>query len=273
MLFEFSVLMSIYHRDDPVFLKQALDSLVYQSLPANEIIVVFDGDIGPSLESIVSSYSQVLPIKALKLAENVGLGNALNLGLNEVSHDWVFRMDSDDICRVDRFEIQSELIKNNPDVDVTGGWIDEFESEVGDQKRIRKVPLSNLDIYSSIGKFSPFNHVTVAFKKNAVLEVGGYKGGKNFPEDYYLWLRMAASHSKFLNTNKVLVDVRTGSGMISRRGGLDYYKNEMKIARYAQSIGVISKSRLLLIGVLKFILRLSPVFIRQLIYSLHRKLS
>ncbi|EKI0759078.1 glycosyltransferase [Vibrio cholerae] len=273
MLFEFSVLMSIYHRDDPHFLKQAFDSLVDQSIPANEIVVVFDGNIGPLLESIVSSYGRILPIKVLKIEENVGLGEALNLGLNEVSHNWVFRMDSDDICRADRFETQLELIKNNPDLDVTGGWINEFENEVGDKRIIRKVPLSNLDIYSSIGKFSPFNHVTVAFKKNAVLDVGGYKGGKNFPEDYYLWLRMAANNSRFLNTNKILVDVRTGSGMISRRGGLDYYKNEMKIAKYAQSIGFISKDRFFFIAILKFILRLSPVLIRQLIYNLYRRLS
>ncbi|WP_221051418.1 hypothetical protein [Shewanella algae] len=93
----------------------------------------------------------------------------------------------------------------------------------------RKVPTSNEDIYSAIGLYSPFNHVTVAFKKDAVLRSGSYRGGKNFQEDLDLWIRMAGRDCKFLNLPMVLVDVRGGDGMLGRRGGGRYLYNELKI--------------------------------------------
>ena len=70
----------------------------------------------PELESIVTQYSAILPIKIVRLPENVGLGKALNEGMKHCSYDWVFRMDTDDICLPDRFEKQIEFIQKHPNV-------------------------------------------------------------------------------------------------------------------------------------------------------------
>ena len=107
---KFSVLMSIYHREQPEFLRQCLQSLCAQTLAADEVVLVYDGLLTPQLEAVAKGFQAALPLKIVRLAENVGLGRALNEGLAHCSHDWVFRMDGDDICLPERFAFQAALV-------------------------------------------------------------------------------------------------------------------------------------------------------------------
>ncbi|WP_226564822.1 glycosyltransferase [Shewanella chilikensis] len=269
--FYFSVLMSVYEKDDPVFLEQALDSLKFQTVLASEIVLVFDGPLPEILENVVTRYSSVLPIVILKLPVNVGLGYALNRGLELCKYDWVFRMDSDDICRNDRFEIQCNFIKDNPSVDLFGGGISEFVGS-GETIGCRVVPETNKSIRSAMAYYSPFNHVTVAFRKKSVSEVGGYEGGRNFQEDYYLWIKLAKTKAIFANIPQILVDVRCGDDMLSRRGGLDYFIKEIKVSLAGLKNGVIPLSSFCKNFVVKFMVRLSPLFVRRVLYKTGRRL-
>ena len=107
---DFSVLLSLYHKEKPQFLRECLESLKNQTLSATEIIMVFDGTISSELEEVVRQFITILPIKIIRLPQNVGLGKALNEGLKYCSYNWVFRMDTDDICLPERFSKQLAFI-------------------------------------------------------------------------------------------------------------------------------------------------------------------
>jgi len=261
--------MSIYKNDSPADLDIALDSLLQQSCQADEIVLVSDGPVGPGIQSVVSKYLNLLPINYVELSVNVGLGNALNEGMRHTTNDWIFRMDSDDICVNDRFKIQLEFIEKNKEVGLFGGYISEF-SQPGCFNQDRVVPLNNSDIRYQMRNYSPFNHVTVCFDKNKVLNVGGYEGGQNFQEDYFLWLKLAKTDIVFGNIPHVLVHVRTGDAMIGRRGGWEYYKNEIKVSYFGYKNGLFPFIYFIRNAIVKLFIRLAPPVIRKYIYSIVR---
>ena len=134
----FSVLMSLYAREQPEYLRQCLASLAAQTLPPNEIVLVYDGGLPESLETVVTSFSASLPLKIVRLPQNVGLGRALNAGLEACAHEWVCRMDTDDICHPERFERQLAFVASQPQIGVCGSQIDEFEHTPADAAHSRR---------------------------------------------------------------------------------------------------------------------------------------
>ena len=122
----FSVCTSIYKNDKPEFVRLALDSmLVHQSVTPSEIVLVQDGPVSEALSSLLleyeAKYNNILNI--IRLETNGGLGNALKLGVECAKFDIIARMDSDDICLPNRFQIQLEYLETYPDVDIVGGQI------------------------------------------------------------------------------------------------------------------------------------------------------
>ena len=117
---KFSVLMSLYYKEKAEYLTQCFASLAVQTVPASEIVLVFDGQIPQQLQDCVTEWQQKLPLKIVPLPQNVGLGKALNAGLAECSNEWVFRMDTDDLCVQDRFAKQIAYIEAHPEVSMVG---------------------------------------------------------------------------------------------------------------------------------------------------------
>ena len=126
--------------------------------------------------------------KYVQLEKNVGLGKALEIGINECSYDLIARMDSDDICHPERFEKQINFLKNNPDIKVLGSWIAEFETSPEKIESIRKVPANYEEIKEYAKTRCPLNHMTVVYWRDAVLDAGNYQT-LMWNEDYYLWAK------------------------------------------------------------------------------------
>lgn len=230
----FSALGSLYHAESPDFLDQALASLHEQTIKADEIVLVLDGPIGAALESVIKKWHNLLPIKLVKLSVNKGLGEALNKGLEACSHNWVARFDTDDINRINRFEVQlNSAVRTN--ADLLSASIEEFDKVPGDLGRFR-VAEAKQDICKALAKRNYVNHMAVMFKKDIVLKAGGYKH-LHFMEDYYLWLRMRSQNAKFEFMPEVLVDARVGNGMEARRSGVSYVKSEFKLAKIKYRLG------------------------------------
>jgi glycosyltransferase involved in cell wall biosynthesis len=263
--FKFSVLLPVFYKANPDHFKSALESLFNQSLPANEVVIVKDGPLTSELENVLSQYTHNLPLKVLALKKNMGLGEALHIGLLNCSYDFVARMDSDDICVRERFEKQVEAFLENPDLDIIGSYLREFVHEIGDLKVIRKVPLKHEDIQSYTFYRCPFNHPTVMFKKSAVLRVGSYKSMPFF-EDYYLWIRMAVANCCFENSEKVLLHYRIGNNMISRRHGLKYANDEYRFFKNCYKEGFINAYQFLRFC-FRFPVRLLPIKILGKFYD------
>ena len=265
---KFSVLMSLYIKENPAFLRECFDSLKVQTLPANEIVVLFDGAVTPELEAIVSEYEQILPIKAVKFAENRGLGKTLNDGLNYCSHEWVFRMDTDDICVPERFEKQVDFIQKNPDVIMLGGQIAEFGENINDIVAYRNVPTTQQEIVRFTRLRCPFNHMTVAYQKSKVIECGGYQG---LQEDYTLWIKMVATGLNVANLPDILVYARVGNGMVGRRRGWKQFQCEWEIYKLKNQAKIHNPITGLAIFLMRAVPRILPLSLLQAVYKFLRK--
>ena len=265
---KFSVLMSLYIKEKPQYLVECLESLMAQTLPANEIVIVLDGAITPELEQVLQNFQQKLPLVIVPLVQNQGLGKALNQGLLHCQYDWVFRMDTDDICVPERFAKQVAFIEQNPDTIIVGGQIAEFGQHIQDIVSYRNVPTTAEDIVKFTKVRCPFNHMTVAYQKNAVLECGSYQ---DLQEDYYLWIKLVALGKKVANLNDVLVYARVGNGMVGRRRGVAQAKAEWRLFKLKHQLGLQNVISGFITFVSRALPRLLPVSLLSRIYKLTRR--
>ena len=183
---KFTVLISVYHRENPLFFEEALNSVYNQTLQPDEVLIVKDGKLTEELDTVVDNFKSKYPsiTNTLQLEKNVGLGLALKEGVKNSKYDIIARMDSDDICVEDRFEKQIKYLEKNPQVSVLGSWIEEFDTNTGKTTSIRKVKLKHDGIVKNGKIKNPMNHVTVVFRKLDIVKAGGYKDFQIF-EDYY----------------------------------------------------------------------------------------
>ena len=264
---KFSVLMSVYHRELPENLSCSLDSLVGQTWHPPEVVLVVDGPVGAKLEEVFNKFLSRLNLVLVRLPENVGLAKALNVGLDWCSHEWVARMDSDDICEKNRFEIQFSFLKQHPEIDVLGALVEEFDPKGGYTPMVRRVPKNHRDIRSFAVVRNPISHPVVVFRKRVVVEVGGYP--EIYPEDYLLWLRLLERGCIFHNLQYTLVKMRVGTEFIGRRG-LHMLRGELRIIRWLYNNSWINSLKLIQLIVGRSILRLMPSQLKILAYRIFR---
>lgn len=205
-MFKLSVLMSLYNKEDPIFLEKCLASLQKQTRLANEVIIVFDGPVTCVLESVVEGYVKVLNIRIVRLTVNSGLAIALNRGLESCTGDLIARMDSDDYCYPERFRVQEDFLEINSNVGILGtaASIVDFQ---GHAKGVRLNPTNNSDIYQNLW-CNPIIHPSVMFRREIILSLNGYKEELRRRQDYDLWFRAAAENIIFHNLSQPLIYYR-----------------------------------------------------------------
>lgn len=238
---KFSVLMPVYAKEKPEYFSLALESIFNQSLVPNEVVVVQDGPLTLDLYTVISQFMDKFPsiMKIVNLEKNSGLGIALNHGIEACSYDWIARMDSDDFSVYDRFKKQVNYLAEHPEVDLLGSNIQEYDEDMTKVISVRKVPESHDEIIASIKKRSPFNHMTVFYRKTKVIERGSYEDCISF-EDYYLWCKLAIGGLKFHNLQENLVNMRTGNAIAKRRGGKKYLLNMLGFQKRIYKLGMLS---------------------------------
>lgn len=264
---EFSVLMSLYAKEKPEYYDACLLSVYTQTLPASEIVVVYDGPVTSELMAITNKWQSRLNIRIEALPSNVGLGPALNAGITKCTHEIILRMDTDDICRQDRFEKQILFMNDNPDVGLLGSWISEFDVDVKRCHAERRVPSTYDEIIKQARHRNPFNHMTVCFKKEVIINSGCYQNDYLY-EDYALWVRVIMSGCRVANIPESLVFARVGNGMELRRGGLEYALSEIKVQRGFWELGFITVWDLIVNFTLRIPVRLMPGNVRKFVYRL-----
>jgi len=273
---KFSVLMSLYIKEKPQYVEECFQSLLRQTVKADEWLVVEDGPLTPELYAVLDKYQQEYPglIKRLPFAENRGLGMALQSGVPECTYDLIARMDTDDICREDRFEKQLAEFEKDPDLDIIGSNIDEFEDTPDIIVANRTVPLTDAEIKKYQKKRDGFNHMTVMYKKKAVLDAGNYQSCP-LMEDTYLWVRMMKNGVKCKNIGEPLVFARIGKDMFNRRGGWAYFKKYKAAFKKVYETGYISWFDYASVIIIQFCVALVPQKLRGWIFKkmLHGKKS
>ncbi|MGX7164021.1 glycosyltransferase [Enterococcus massiliensis] len=184
----YSVLMSVYYKEKPEYLMESIESILNQSILTDDFIIVKDGPLTEELDSMLKSYSEKFPfISLVSLKENVGLGLALNAGLDICKNELVARMDSDDISLPNRCEHQLNMFNLKSKLTILGTQIAEFYTTPKDIISIRQVPTKFDEIITFSRRRSPFNHPTVMYKKSEIIKLGGYKDVRR-KEDLELFL-------------------------------------------------------------------------------------
>ena len=271
---DFSVLMSLYIKEKPEYVEECFQSLLRQTVQASEWVVVEDGPLSDGLYEVLDKYEKEYPglIKRVPRTVNQGLGMAIQAGVPECSNELIARMDTDDICREDRFEKQLAEFEKDPDLDIVGSCIDEFEDTPQDIVASRNVPLTDEEIKKYQKRRDGFNHMTVMYKKSAVLGAGNYQPCP-LMEDTYLWVRMMKNGVKCKNIGEPLVYARIGKDMFNRRGGWAYFKKYKAAFKMVYATGYISRFDYFSVISVQFIVALVPRKLRGWIFKkmLHGK--
>ena len=237
---EFSLLLCTYRNENPLHLKECLDSILSSTVHPNEMVIVKDGPLTLELDEVISVTTFPFETKTIQLPTNQTLGIARREGVNAAKHDWIALMDSDDYMAPNRFVIQLAEIMKNPNIDIIGGQIAEFNILRSQTHTLRKVPTCHTEIMAFAKKRNPFNAMTVMFKKNLAIKSGNFRHFPGF-EDYDLWTRMIANGALCQNSSEILVYARTGVGMYQRRRGFDYIKQEWRMQRQLRSLGITTR--------------------------------
>jgi len=241
----FSVSMCVYGGDNPEFFDAAVESVVRQSVPPAEIVLTVDGPIPQTIQAVIDKYRSTLKeisFQVIYLERNMGHGQARRTSFDHCTHQLIALMDADDLSLPERFQKQLDCFAANPGLDIVGGTIQEFVDVPEQVAGRRVVPLTDGEIKDYMKRRCPMNQMTVMFQKAAVAQAGGYLDWY-CDEDYYLWIRMALAGKKFANLPDVLVYVRVGQEMYSRRGGWRYFRSEAKLQRLMLQKGIIGPGR------------------------------
>lgn len=227
---KYSVLMSVYKKENPENFKTSIESMVNQSLIPDQIVIVKDGPITEELDKVINyyvlKYTELFTIVVLE--ENMGLGKALNVGIRECRNELVARMDTDDISLEKRCELQVDKFKEDEELDILGTNIDEFYDNPNEIVSSRIVPVTHNEIIKYSRRRCPFNHPTIMYKKSVVLKNGGYRDLRR-NQDFDLFVKMLNNGCIGSNINESMLLFRADKDNLKRRKTWENCKGNIMI--------------------------------------------
>lgn len=264
----YSILMSVYYKADPSFLEEAINSMLAQTVNTNDFVIVCDGPLTGELDEILDRFDRENPgiFNFVRLKENVGIGQAANIGLNVCRNELVAKMDGDDISVPERCELQLKCFWNNPDLALVGGYIEEFDTDPEQPFSIRSVPTAYSDILRYTKRRQAFNNMTVMYRRSAVQSVGGYRDFRR-SEDFDLYLRLLHSGHYAENLPVCLVKARVNNGALSRRASMDTLRGCARSRWYSVQIGYASVLDFLVCVLGEIVIMISPPKLQHYIYK------
>jgi len=261
-----SLLLPVWAGDRPEFLGAAFTSSVdAQTRRPDQVVIVRDGPVGAALAACLDRLAagSPVPVDVVVLERNLGLGPALDAGLEACRHDLVARMDADDVSLPHRFAVQLPVMASG--VDLLGSGLLEIGAGLHDVVGHRTPPTEPRDIAVRARFADPFNHPTVVYRRDLVRAVGGY-GDCALMEDYLLWAKMILAGARVANVAEPLVGYRVGAGAYARRGGLAQLRAELALQRRFLALGFTSHGQYVRNVALRGGYRLVPEALRRLAY-------
>lgn len=266
----YSVLMAVYIKEKPEFLKSSMESMFAQTVPPNDFVLVCDGPLNEELDMVIeqmqSEFGDILQV--IRLEKNVGLGNALNEGMKHCKNELIARMDSDDISYRDRCERELAVFNNYSEICIVSGTVLEFRESIHFIIGKRELPEFHKDICRFSHKRNPFNHPAIMFRKSAVEKAGGYSEKYPLFEDYYLWIRMFHNRCIGYNLKQPVLYMRFSTDGCFRRGGKKYLCDMLAFHRWLLSSGWTSWIEYITGALPHAVVCILPNEIRKKIYSL-----
>lgn len=264
----YSVLMSLYIKENPDFLRASIESMVKQTVVPSEIVIVKDGPLIEEQERVLREYQLKFPnlFKIVESETNIGLGLALNLGLRHCKNELVARMDTDDISLPERCEKQLRAFENDDDLVIVGTMVDEFYDDPKKIVSSRIVPTNHDAIYNFAKRRSPFNHPTVMYKRSKVLECGGYANLRR-NQDVDLFGRMLFGGYKARNLNESLLLFRSNRELSQRRRSWDNSISYIATINRMRKMGYSSFGDFLVVGIGQITMFICPLRMQNWLYK------
>lgn len=265
---KYSVLMSLYYKEKPEYLRQSLDSMINQTAKPDEIVMVYDGLLTNDLYKVMNEYIEQYPqlFTIVKNESNLGLGLSLNKGLLVCKNELVARMDTDDISKPNRCEKQLYRFKEKPYLTIVGSHIDEFVDVKENIISSRKVPVNFEDIYEFAKRRSAFNHPAVMYKKEDILKENGYSDLKR-NQDVELFGRMLFSGYQAENIDESLLWYRVNDDLAKRRKTWGNTLSYIKTIKKFWKMGYSNFFDFLIVMYSQLILYIMPVKVQHIVYK------
>ena len=268
---KFSVLMSLYKKENPKYLDTSLNSVFSQTIPPNQVVLILDGPVGDDLLEVVNKYKNLYSsLEVYPQPTNKGLSTALNVGMEKCRNEIVFRMDTDDVCYSNRFERVLREYDNNQGLDIVGSFATMIDEE-GNEIKGMTAPVTQEEIYKNVWT-CPFIHPTVSFKKTALLRAGSYNPNSGpRQDDYELWFRCVENGLKCKNIEEPLLYYRFFKDSVAR--------NTVKVGWWRAKVGLKGSWRckcspIAYIGVCYPLFRACmPSFVREFMYKMSDKIN
>lgn len=180
-----SVLMTIYNAEP--YLKEAIDSIIFQTFENWELIAIEHGSTDNSL-ALLSSYDDPR-IHVFVYPENIGRTNALCKAFGQAQSEYIAILDADDISHPDRLAKQVKYLNENPEVGLVGSWAERIDKDSNIIANFNP-PIEKTQLYNSLGWTNPFVHSSIMYRKYLAQKVGGYPKNYIYAQDYALTLNL-----------------------------------------------------------------------------------
>ena len=225
----YSVLTTVYAKEEPEFLRESIDSILAQTVLTNDYVIVKDGPLTDELDKVLNEYaSQYSFIHLVALPENVGLGQALNAGIKECKNELIARLDSDDISLPERCELQLKEFELHPEYAIIGSDMYEFDHDPSVITAYKSMPHSPEELYRYGKRRNAFNHSTVMYRKSVLSKYGFYSSRRR-SQDVELFSKVLHDNYKCSNIAEALVKFRCGDTRVARKKSWRNVKSDIGI--------------------------------------------
>jgi len=199
---QITVLMPAYNAG--AYIKTAIESVLAQTYADFELLIINDGSEDNTL-ALIKSFTDT----RIRLIDqpNKGLIDTLNESIDKAKGKYIARMDADDICLPNRLQVEFDFLESNPDYVLVGSVVDIVDKDGNFLMPLYPVGYGHEDIVANIDIKCPFNHPSVMFRKEAVIQAGYYPKNALTFEDHLLWKKMATI-GKVHNLKDVLLQYR-----------------------------------------------------------------
>lgn len=266
----YSVLMSVYKKEEPEYLKASIESILNQTILPDQFIIIKDGPLTEKLDEVIAQAEKANPnlIDIICNEINIGLGPSLAKGVLASKNELIARMDSDDYSAPERCERLLRLFEQDNDLGIAGCYESEFIDSIENVVAIHKVPETDEEIRKFMRRRCAILHPTVVFKKSEVIRSGNYRSVHLY-EDYDLFARMILEHNvKGYNIQEPLYHIRVSNDFFKRRGGFRYAKTVLKFKWGMFRKGYMSIGDFCISGLGQALVSIMPNKLRESFYMM-----
>lgn len=238
-----SIVVPVY-APHPVYFRQSIESLLRQSFPDLEVIIVED----PSHSSGRALLAGIDDPRIIHIvnAERTSLPRQHNRGLAEARGRFLCRFDADDVCEPNRVQRELEFLEANRDIDVVGSFLTVIDAE----SRVighRRYPMDHDSIVASMRRFNPIANSTVMFRREVYERFGGWRDSNLPAQDYEWYSRLGVGGARFANLAESLVRYRIHGASIKSSKLRDTIRTtvEVKTMYWREDMDLFSRALML----------------------------